>query len=51
MTAPEMEADGICQRCNANPGTLMLDVRASEIQGRAVPKILCRDCEQTKEEL
>jgi hypothetical protein len=51
MLAPEMEADGICQRCRIRPGTLMLDVAASTAQGWPVPVILCRDCDQGKEDM
>jgi hypothetical protein len=42
MLAPEMEADGICQVCRENPGTLTLDPFA--LEDPMVPVIMCSDC-------
>lgn len=42
MLAPEMEADGICQSCRVNPGTLVMDPFA--LDDPMVPVVLCPDC-------
>jgi hypothetical protein len=42
--APEMEADGICQTCGTNPGTLVVDPIQDALYGYQVPVVLCPDC-------
>jgi hypothetical protein len=42
MLAPEMEADGICEVCSDNPGTLVINPFI--IDHAMVPMVLCRDC-------
>lgn len=44
--APEMEADGICQTCHANPGTLMMDPIQDAMYGYQVPVVLCVSCRE-----